>query len=258
MQKHASCKKATEKFKLLCLTYGMPREVRFDKGPQFSREFEEFLTDIKVEPTPSSAGNSSSNGLAESAVKSAKLLLRKCIEEKTSYAEKLCYFNQSPREDGYSPSELFHGQRVRSYLPTLDDTVDVGEGKAARERKDLITKCKKQSTNPLPPLKKGDMCYRIKLDGKKETLIHNPCEVVQIRNHGESYYVRDLETGRIYLRNRKFIKHSETLRNMEHRLKSSRTKHSSTSCRTGPCPQRQSFHRTAVYETETRKLQQKE
>jgi len=134
MQKHASCKKATEKFKLLCLTYGMPREVRFDKGPQFGREFEEFLADIKVEPTPSRAGNSSSNGLAESAVKSAKLLLRKCIEEKTSYAERLCYFNQSPREDGYSPSELFHGRRVRSYLPTLDDAVNVEEGKAARER----------------------------------------------------------------------------------------------------------------------------
>ena len=93
MQKHASCKKATEKFKLLCLTYGMPREVRFDKGPQFSMEFEEFLTDIKVTPSPSSAGNSPSNGLAESAVKNAKLLLRKCLEEKTSYAETLCHFN---------------------------------------------------------------------------------------------------------------------------------------------------------------------
>ena len=31
MSKHASCKKVTEKFKLLCLTYGMPREVRYDK-----------------------------------------------------------------------------------------------------------------------------------------------------------------------------------------------------------------------------------
>ena len=35
MSKHASCKRVTEKFKLLCLTYSMPREVRFDKGPQF-------------------------------------------------------------------------------------------------------------------------------------------------------------------------------------------------------------------------------
>ena len=82
---------------------------------------------------------------------------------------------------------------MRSYLPTLDDSVDVEEGKAARERKDLIIKNKKQTHSLLPPLNKGDMCYHIKLDGKKETLIHNPCEVVQVRNHRESYYIQDLE-----------------------------------------------------------------
>ena len=59
---------------------------------------------------------------------------------------------------------------------------------------------------------------RIKLNGKRETLIHNPCEVIQIRNHRESYYIQDLETGRIYLRNRKYIKHSETSRNQLHHL----------------------------------------
>ena len=156
--------------------------MRFDKGPQFGKEFEEFLSDIKVTPTPSSAGNSSSNGLAESAVKSAKLLLRKSIEDKTSYAETLCYFNQYPRQDGYSPSELFHGRRVRSFLPTLDDSVDLEEGKAAREKRDLVTKRDKQSTKPLPPLKTGDMCYHIKLDSKKQTLIDNPCEVLFASN----------------------------------------------------------------------------
>ena len=79
LQKNATCQKVTEKFKLMCLTYGFPREVRYDKGPQFSTEFENFLSDIKVPATPSSAGNPASNGLAESAVKSAKILLRKSI-----------------------------------------------------------------------------------------------------------------------------------------------------------------------------------
>ena len=97
--------------------------------------------------------------------------------------------------------------------------MDVEAGKAARERKDLIMKSKTQSTSPMSPLKTGDLCYRIKLDGKQETLVENPCEVVEIRKHGESYYIKDLETERIYLRNRKFIKHSETSRNIEHRLK---------------------------------------
>ena len=76
-----------DKFKLLCMTYGMPREVRYDKGPQFSSCFEEFLRDIKVEPKPSSAGNYSSNGLAEAAVGNAKLLIQKCLEDKVNFAE---------------------------------------------------------------------------------------------------------------------------------------------------------------------------
>ena len=59
----------------------------------------------------------------------------------------LCYFNQAPREDGYSQSELFHGCRVRSYLPTLDDTVDTEKGKAKKELKDLVVKNATKHTN---------------------------------------------------------------------------------------------------------------
>ena len=102
LQKSALCKTVTAKFKLLCLTFGFPRQVRYNKGPQFSSEFESFLKDINIEPSPSSATFPQSKGLAESGVKNAKLLLRKSIEEKSNYAEMLCHFNQAPREDGYS------------------------------------------------------------------------------------------------------------------------------------------------------------
>ena len=43
LNKHARCKTVTERLKILCVTYGFPREVRYDKGPQFSFQFEEFL-----------------------------------------------------------------------------------------------------------------------------------------------------------------------------------------------------------------------
>ena len=113
LQKSTKCKKVIEKFRLLTLTYGFPCQVRYDKGPQFGQEFEMFLKDINIEPQPSSANNPCSNGLAESAVCNTKILLRKSIEEKSSYAEMLCHFNQAPREDGYSPSKLFYGKRMR-------------------------------------------------------------------------------------------------------------------------------------------------
>ena len=124
----------------------LPTPVRYNKGPQLGTKFEMFLKDINIKPKPSSANNPCSNGLAESVVCSAKILLRKSIKEKSSYAEMPCHFNQSPREDGYSPSELFHGRRVRSHLPCLDDTVNVDKGKAAGERKDMVVKNAKKPT----------------------------------------------------------------------------------------------------------------
>ena len=33
LHKTAKCKTVTEKFHLLALTYGFPRELRYDKGP---------------------------------------------------------------------------------------------------------------------------------------------------------------------------------------------------------------------------------
>ena len=124
-----------------------------------------------------------------------------------------------PREDGYSPSKIMHGRRIRSLLPTLDDKINIAAAKAAREKTDLIIKNKKQTSKPSPPLSLGDLCYRILFEGKRETLVDNPCEVIQIRKHGESYYIRDILTNRIYLRNRKFIKMSESSKNEFYRIK---------------------------------------
>ena len=198
--------------------------MRYDKGPQFSFEFEEFLQEIHVIPTPSSANNPRSNGLAEAGVKNAKILLRKSLEEKSSYAEIIQYFNQAPRSDGYSPSELFHGRRVRSHLPTIDETVDVDKGKAHRELTDMVTKNSTRNHSPVRALEVGDLVYRRHFDGKKTLEIENLCEVIEVRNHGESYYIKDLTTDRIYLRNRAWIKPSETSLNEIHQAKNLRVR----------------------------------
>ena len=83
------------------MTYRFHCQVTYDKGPQFGSEFEVFLRDINIEPTPLSANILQSNGLAESLVKSAKILLRKSIEKKINYPEMMCHFKQAPREEGY-------------------------------------------------------------------------------------------------------------------------------------------------------------
>ena len=66
-------------------------------------------------------------------------------------------FNQVPRADGFSPSELFFGRRVRSKLPSLDNSVDVQAGKEAREKTDNQTKEKTRTHKPLPKLEIGDL-----------------------------------------------------------------------------------------------------
>ena len=166
LAKSALCRTVTQKFKLLCMTYGHPRQVRYDKGPQFGREFEELFLDICITPTPSSANNPALNGLAESAVESMKILLRKSIEEKSNYPELMCHFNTTPREEEYFPSELFHGRKLRTYLPTLDDTLEIDKGKALREITDMIAQNSSQTYKPLKALEKGDLCYRREFDGK--------------------------------------------------------------------------------------------
>ena len=172
--------------------------------------------DIRVPLTPSSAGNPMSNGLAESNVRCAKILLRKALIEKQNYCELLCHYNMCPRVDGFSPSELFHGRRIRNALPTIDTEVDIEKGKAAREKSDLIAKSKHQVGKPQPELQVGDLCYHYKMDGKHEALVTSPCEVLSIRPNHQSYYIRDLSSDRVYLRNRKMIRPSESSRNMEH------------------------------------------
>ena len=131
----------------------------------------------------------------------------------------ICHYNQSPKADGYSPSELFHGRRVRNALPTISTDVDIEKAKAARERTDLIAKSGHQTNHPQPPLEVGDICYRYQMDGKHQALIQDPCEVLSVRSNGQSYYIKDLSTDRVYLRNRKYLKPSESSKNLDHKTR---------------------------------------
>ena len=64
--------------------YGCPNRLISDNGPQFvSSEFRKFANDWDFEHRTSSPGNSKANGKVESAVKTAKNLLRKALSART-------------------------------------------------------------------------------------------------------------------------------------------------------------------------------
>ena len=58
--------------------------------------------------------------------------------------------------------------------------------------------------------------------------INSLCEIIEVRNHGESYYIKDLNTDRIYLRNRSWIEPSETSLNEIHQAKNLKVKFDET------------------------------
>ena len=86
-------------------------------------------------------------------------------------------------------------------MSILDNTVDIKKGKAAREMKDLVVENSTKNHKPLKPISVGNLCYRRHFDGKKILRIESLCKVIEVCKSIESYYIRDLETERIYLRN---------------------------------------------------------
>ena len=101
-------------------TFGYPRLVFSDNGPQFRGTFTEFCVKHGIEHRTSSPHNPSSNGLAEAAVKSAKYLIEKCEAEREDISSALLEWRNTPRADGYSPAQAFFGRRLRTSLPSLD------------------------------------------------------------------------------------------------------------------------------------------
>ena len=93
------------------------------------------------------------------------------------------------------------------------------KGKAHRELTDMVTKNSTRTHKPVRAFQLGDLVYRRHFDGKKTLRIDSLCKIIEVRNHGESYYIKDLNTDRIYLRNRSWIEPSETSLNEIHQAK---------------------------------------
>ena len=102
--------------------------------------------------------------------------------------------------------------------------MDVDKGKAHRELTNMVTKNSTRTHKPVHALQLGDLVYRCHFDGKKTLRIDSLCKIIEVRNHGKSYYIKDLNNDRIYLRNRSWIKPSETSLNEIHQAKNLKVK----------------------------------
>ena len=184
--------------------YGWPLSIRSDGGPQFRSEFAKFCSENNISHEISSAYNPKSNGLAESAVKSIKNLLKRCHDLKENFTEALAHFLQTPRSDGYSPFQLFFCRAGRlPKLPLIRQNLDLIAGTQKRDATRTAQQ-KAIQARSYKPLNIGDPIIFQDLHGNWT----RPGHVKDIRPDGLSYVVEN--NGRDYIRSRSLLRRQLT------------------------------------------------
>ena len=107
------------KFKAHFACHGIPEQLVTDNGAQFtSRDFLRFTKKWDFEHFTSSPHHSQGNGKAESAVKEAKKILRKCrVSGSDAFLALLDHRDTPPARVQVSPAQRLFNRRTRSLLP---------------------------------------------------------------------------------------------------------------------------------------------
>ena len=144
--------------------HGIPEVVVSDNGPQYSSAvFEEFSKEYEFDHVTSSPKYPQANGEAERAVKTTKQLLEKNREP---YLALLAY-RSTPLENGYSPSELLMGRKLRTTLPIAPKQLkpSLPKESVVREKERKLKKRNKRNfdsrhkVKDLQPLQPGDTVW---------------------------------------------------------------------------------------------------
>lgn len=159
-----TCTTARSVIKVLKQTFarfGIPSILCSDNGPQFvNAEMECFARDWGFCHVTSSPYNPKSNGMAESAVKVIKQLLKKCNESNQDlYKGLLAYRNTPLTASTKSPAQLLMGRRLSEPLflhpSTLTDEDNDADVSAKLEDRESQQAVYNQHTQPLPELPIG-------------------------------------------------------------------------------------------------------
>ena len=156
--------------------HGIPEQLVTDNGSQFtSRDFLKFSRDWDFEHLTSSPHHSQGNGKAESAVKEAKKILRKCrVSGSDAFLVLLDHRNTPPASVQVSSAQRL--RRTRSLLPMAANLLvpqAVSDNELCRakleERKQRQAQYYNRGAVDLDPLRKGDVVRLKPLQlGKRE------------------------------------------------------------------------------------------
>ena len=183
--------------------FGYPEEIKSDNGPQFRGPFEKCCESIGASHKTSSPFHPASNGLAEAGVKSVKRLLQKTGgADGQSFRSALLEWSCTPRADGFSPAEAFHGRRLRTKLPSarsLEFDRDGFETARAEYRDRMVQSARGR---PLKPLALGQKVHV--QDVTEKSWSFGTGVVTEALPNGRSYRVKT-EAG-VFRRNRRHLR----------------------------------------------------
>ena len=209
-------------------TFGVPEEISSDGGPEFVAKltlafYQRWGTSHRL----SSSHNPQSNGRAEQAVKVGKRLIEDNVNTNGDLdtdrlvAALLQHRNTPDRECKLSPAEILFGRPLRDSLPCLDKSKTIFENENVRPcwrnnwsakedalRTRIALNCEQleNACRELPPLEEGDS---VLIQNQTPTNRPNKWDregvVVSTGKH-DQYLVRVVGSGRLTLRNRRFLR----------------------------------------------------
>ena len=203
------------------VTYGIPEEMSSDGGPEFTAsDTRQFLKDWGVHHRLSSVAFPHSNCRAEIGVKSIKRLLADNtgsdgnLETNAFQRAILQYRNAPDRDTKLSPAMCVFGHPIRDFIPippgrykphnTWRETLEARE-EALRIRHMKESEKWSEHTKRLPPLILGDHVRVQNQIGQHPLKWDKTGTIIEVRQF-DQYVVRMDGSGRVTLRNRKFLR----------------------------------------------------